>query len=162
MLMDGEKMDDREFLQDYFARIATALTLDRNLEDKTRATRDIWLSCNDAGGRVIFVGNGGSAAISSHLAIDLSKNAGVPGICFSDSAMITCLANDFGFENWISAAVRIYGRPEDCLVAISSSGRSSNILSAVDCAKDIGMKVENQGLSQRNRIESGGGYKCFT
>ena len=105
------------------------------------------------GGRVIFIGNGGSAGIASHLAIDLSKNASVPAACFSDAGMMSCLANDFGFEEWLAHALRLNARAGDCLVAISSSGRSKNILNAVAKARTMKLDVITlSGMSPDNPL----------
>src|SRR5260370_1111303 len=119
------------------------------------ATRAIWLGARERGGRVIFIGNGGSAGIASHLAIDLSKNAGVPATCFNDASAITCLANDYGFEEWLAHAVRLNARPGDCLVAISVSGRSKNILNAVAKAREMKLEVVTMsGMSPDNPLRS--------
>ena len=88
------------------------------------------------GGKVMVVGNGGSAAIASHIATDYSKNGGVTTQAFNDGALLTCLANDLGYENAFARAVSVYGRPGDLLIAISSSGRSPNVLNAVTAARD--------------------------
>jgi D-sedoheptulose 7-phosphate isomerase len=131
----------KAFLDDYVGRLHRVITTDDQLFAQIAATRAIWLRTRERGGRVIFIGNGGSAGIASHLAIDLSKNASVPAISFSDASMITCLANDYGFEEWISHAVRLNARAGDCLVAISSSGRSKNIINAVAKARAVGLDV---------------------
>src|ERR1700742_3885562 len=133
--------DHRAFLHDYVGRLHRAVAVDDAVFDQISATRAIWLRTRARAGRVIFIGNGGSAGIASHLAIDLSKNAGLPALCFNDASLITCLANDYGFEEWMSHAVRLNARPEDCLVAISSSGRSKNIINAVAKAREIGLAV---------------------
>jgi D-sedoheptulose 7-phosphate isomerase len=88
-----------------------------------------------AGGKIMFVGNGGSAAIASHMAVDYSKNGNFPALAFNDAASLTCLANDLGFENVFAHHIEALGRHEDLLVAISSSGRSSSILNAVSAAR---------------------------
>jgi len=137
--------DHKAFLDDYVGRLHRVIRVDDSLVAQITATREIWLRTRERDGRVIFIGNGGSAGIASHLAIDLSKNASVPAICFSDASMMSCLANDYGFEEWIAHAVRLNARAGDCLVAISSSGRSKNILNAV--AKALAMKLEVITLS---------------
>ena len=131
----------KAFLDDYVGRLHRVITTDDELFAQIAATRAIWLRTRERGGRVIFIGNGGSAGIASHLAIDLSKNASVQAISFSDASMITCLANDYGFEEWISHAVRLNARAGDCLVAISSSGRSRNIINAVAKARAMDLDV---------------------
>ena len=93
------------------------------------------------GNKLMFVGNGGSAAIASHLAIDFSKNGGMRACAFNDGAALTCLANDLGYENVFAQQVALHGRAGDLLVAISSSGRSPNILNAVAAARRGGVDV---------------------
>lgn len=133
--------DHKAFLDDYVGRLHRAVSVDDDLFRQISATRKIWLQTRERGGRVIFIGNGGSAGIASHLAIDLSKNASVPAACFSDASMMSCLANDYGFEEWLAHAIRLNARAGDCLVAISSSGRSKNILNAVAKARAMDLDV---------------------
>jgi D-sedoheptulose 7-phosphate isomerase len=94
-----------------------------------------------AGNKVMFIGNGGSAGIASHMAIDFSKNGRMPALCFNDGAALTCLANDFGYEEVFARQMHFHARKSDLLVAISSSGRSQSILRAVDAARELGCSV---------------------
>lgn len=145
--------EQKAFLDDYIGRLHRVITTDDALFAQIAATRATWLRTRERGGRVIFIGNGGSAGIASHLTIDLSKNAAIPSLCFNDASLITCLANDYGFEAWISHAVRLNARAEDCLVAISSSGRSKNIINAVAMAREIGLEVITlSGMSADNPL----------
>lgn len=82
-----------------------------------------------------FVGNGGSAAISSHMTTDYLKNGGIRTHSMHDAAVLTCLGNDFGFDEIFSRQLDLVAQKEDLLVAISSSGKSPNILRAVESAK---------------------------
>ena len=113
---------------------ATVAT-DRALEQLRR-----WIGSLD-GGRMFFVGNGGSAATASHLAIDYQKNGGIPAFCLSDGAALTCFGNDLGFDHVYAAPLKAHARPGDLLVAISSSGRSADILNGVQAARERGAKV---------------------
>lgn len=145
--------DHKAFLDDYVGRLHRATTVDDGIFADISATTRVWLRTREKGGRVIFIGNGGSAGIASHLAIDLSKNASVPAACFSDASMMSCLANDYGFEDWIAHAVRLSARAGDCLVAISSSGRSANILKAVEKAREMKLSVITlSGMSADNPL----------
>lgn len=145
--------DHKAFLDDYVGRLHRAITVDDGIFADVSATSAAWLRTRERGGRVIFIGNGGSAGIASHLAIDLSKNASVPAACFSDASMMSCLANDYGFEDWIAHAVRLSARAGDCLVAISSSGRSANILKAVAKAREMKLDVITlSGMSADNPL----------
>lgn len=87
------------------------------------------------GNKILFVGNGGSAGITSHAAIDYMRTAGMRTLCFNDGAMLTCLSNDFGYEQVFEKPVGIHADAGDVLVAISSSGQSENILRAVTAAR---------------------------
>ncbi|WP_291842024.1 SIS domain-containing protein [Bradyrhizobium sp.] len=145
--------DQRNFLDDYVKRLHRVIAADDRIFSEISATSATWLRTRERGGRVIFIGNGGSAGIASHLAIDLSKNASVPALCFSDASMMSCLANDYGFEDWLAHALRLSAREGDCLVAISSSGRSANILNAVAKARTMKLDVITlSGMSADNPL----------
>lgn len=94
-----------------------------------------------SGNKLMFVGNGGSAGIASHTAIDYSKNGGLRSLAFNDGAALTCLGNDYGYEHVFAKQIEFHGRAGDLLVAISSSGRSRNILNAVAAARTAGCAV---------------------
>lgn len=93
------------------------------------------LKTKSTGGKVIFIGNGGSAAIASHQAVDFWKNGKVRAIAFNDSSLLTCVSNDFGYEQVFERPIDMFAEGSDVLIAISSSGQSENILRAVDKAK---------------------------
>jgi D-sedoheptulose 7-phosphate isomerase len=94
-----------------------------------------------AGNKLIFVGNGGSAAIASHMATDYSKNGNIRSIALNDGSMLTCLGNDLGYDRVFSKQIELHARAGDLLIAISSSGRSANILNAVRAARASGCKI---------------------
>lgn len=101
------------------------------------------------GNRRIYVcGNGGSAAIADHLCCDWTKGTRIPGqpalkthSLTANNALMTALANDFGYEETFATQVEMYGEAGDVLVAISSSGNSPNIIKACEAARARGMKV---------------------
>jgi D-sedoheptulose 7-phosphate isomerase len=90
---------------------------------------------HDRGNRVFFIGNGGSAGISSHMATDFSKNGGMRANALTDGSVLTCLGNDYGYEHVFEKQLEWHARAGDVLVAISSSGRSQNILNGVGAAR---------------------------
>ena len=117
---------------------------------------------HDSGNKIMFVGNGGSAGICSHLAIDFSKNGGLRAMAFNDPSALTCLGNDLGYENVFAKQVEFHGRGGDLLVAISSSGRSPNILNAVKAARMINCKVVTfSGFTDDNSLRSTGDVNFF-
>ncbi len=91
--------------------------------------------------KVIFIGNGGSAAVASHQAIDYWRNGGFPAIAFNDGALLTCISNDFGYEQVFSKPIATFAQPGDVLFAISSSGKSANILAGARQAAQSGCHV---------------------
>ena len=92
-------------------------------------------------GKVILVGNGGSASIASHVSIDFTKAANIRSINFNEASLLTCFANDYGYENWASNALNFYADSNDIAILISSSGQSKNIINAADKANKIGLPV---------------------
>ena len=99
------------------------------------------MNVRDKGGKVIIVGNGGSAAIASHVTVDLTKAARVRAINFNEADLITCFGNDYGYENVYSKPLATLAQANDLLIAVSSSGKSRNIRNATDCMKEVGGKV---------------------
>jgi D-sedoheptulose 7-phosphate isomerase len=99
-----------------------------------------------AGGKVISCGNGGSLCDAMHFAEELSarfrgNRRALAAEAISDPAYITCVGNDFGFDNIFSRHIEAFGRKGDVLLAISTSGNSENVVRAASVARDIGMKV---------------------
>lgn len=93
------------------------------------------------GNKIIIAGNGGSAAIASHVAVDFTKAAGIRAINFNEADLLTCLSNDYGYERVFEKALEFYGDEGDLLVLISSSGQSKNVINAVRKARDMGISV---------------------
>jgi D-sedoheptulose 7-phosphate isomerase len=101
------------------------------------------------GGKILFCGNGGSAADSQHLAAELVvrlrssfDRPSIPAIALTvDTSILTACGNDYGFDYVFARQVEALARPEDVLIAISTSGNSKNILLAIESAKKIGTKV---------------------
>ena len=98
-----------------------------------------------AGGKLMLCGNGGSAADSQHLAAEftgrfIKDRPPVAAIALStDTSALTCIANDYAFEAIFARQVQAIGKPGDCLIAISTSGNSGNVLAAVAAAKALGI-----------------------
>jgi D-sedoheptulose 7-phosphate isomerase len=107
-----------------------------------------------AGGRkLMFIGNGASSAIASHQSVDYWKTGGMRAIAFNDAALLTCLGNDFGYPSVFEKPVAMFADAGDVLMAISSSGRSENIIRAVRAARDKACPVVTMsGFSPDNPL----------
>lgn len=101
--------------------------------------------CLMTGGKLMFCGNGGSAADSQHLAAELTgrfikDRRPLAALALStDTSALTCISNDYSYDEVFSRQVSGLGRAGDCLIGISTSGQSSNVIRAVEAAKQLGM-----------------------
>jgi D-sedoheptulose 7-phosphate isomerase len=120
--------DMREQLNQYFGTLSDLLrgaqVTDRSskplpLDAGCQWVRDAAHEAHNSGNKVMFIGNGGSASIASHLAIDFSKNGGLRALAFNDPSALICLGNDLGYENVFAKQLDFHARSGDLLIAIS-------------------------------------------
>jgi len=117
---------------------------------------------NSAGKKIIFIGNGGSASIASHMAIDFWKNGRIKAVSFNDPAQLTCLGNDYGYEHVFEKPIEFFAEPGDVLVAISSSGKSENIIKGVKAASSRKIHVITMsGFNKDNPLRKMGGLNFY-
>ncbi|MBC2606938.1 SIS domain-containing protein [Pelagicoccus albus] len=116
----------------------------------------------DMGRNMFLCGNGASAAFANHMALDWTKAGGVPTFSFSDSALLTAMGNDLGYEQAFSAPLSWYAKSGDLLVVISSSGNSPNILKSIEVARSKGMEVFSfTGMSPDNKARTLGDMNFY-
>lgn len=149
--MKPYKGEPSKFFGSYFDSIYKSIILeDTNL--LLRAA-DLLRGVEKRGGKVIFIGNGGSAAMASHLSVDLTKAAKIRGINFNEADLLTCFANDFGYEHWAARALEAYADKSDVVVLISSSGRSLNIINGAVQARKMNLPIITfSGFSGNNPL----------
>ena len=130
-----------------------ALSLEEAFSELLRRLREVASTEN----KLIFIGNGGSAAIASHQAVDFWKDGQIQAIAFNDASLLTCMSNDFGYEEVFAKPIGRFARSGDLLIAVSSSGKSPNILKAVRAAKGIGCGVVTlSGFEPTNPLRASG------
>jgi len=118
--------------------------------------------CSRAGRKVMFIGNGGSAAIASHQAVDYWKNGGIRAMTFNDSSLLTCISNDYGYPHVFEKPVEMFAESGDVLIAISSSGRSENILRGCTAALARGCHlITMSGFKSDNPLRSMGSVNFY-
>lgn len=128
-----------------------------DLMNGLEAAINLIISQTSKGNKIIFIGNGGSASIASHQAIDFFKNGGMRAICFNDSSLLTCLSNDFGYQYIFEKPIEMFADNGDVLVAISSSGKSENIVRGVDAGRKTGCHIITMsGFKPNNLLRSKG------
>ncbi len=142
-------MNQRNRLDEHFSEAAQLLDTVRNdaaFMDAVEAAGTAMCQAIAQGGKIISCGNGGSMSDAMHFAEELSgryrdDRPGLPAISCSDPSHITCVGNDYGFDQVFARFVQALGQSGDCLLAISTSGNSANVLEAVKAAKSKGMTV---------------------
>jgi D-sedoheptulose 7-phosphate isomerase len=114
------------------------------------------------GKKIIFIGNGASASIASHMSTDFWKNGGMRAVAFNDATLLTCLSNDCGYENVFGKPIDMFADEGDILFAISSSGKSENILNGVRAARNQGAKVITlSGFNSENPLRRMGDVNFY-
>jgi D-sedoheptulose 7-phosphate isomerase len=140
--------DDDNLIAGFFDRSLAALqdaAQDRELWSLIGAIAQAIESSLRAGGKLMIAGNGGSAADAQHLAAEFLSRYVVdrrplPAVALTtDTSVLTAVGNDYGFEHVFERQVRGLGRPGDVFLAISTSGRSRNILRALETAREMGL-----------------------
>jgi len=123
---------------------------------------EVFKNIKENNGKIMIAGNGGSAAMASHVAVDLTKAAAVRSTTFNESDLITCFGNDFGYENWISKAIEYYYYENDAVILISSSGQSPNIINAAKKSIELGLPVITlSGFSEQNSLKKIGNINLW-
>tara|TARA_Y100000310_G_scaffold306228_1_gene347147 strand:+ start:564 stop:1124 length:561 start_codon:yes stop_codon:yes gene_type:complete len=147
---------DVDWVEDYLNEYRQTI-FNRRVYRELLEVKKLFEDTNKVGGKIILAGNGGSAAIASHCSVDLTKNASIKAINFNEADLITCFANDYGYEQWISKALDFYSNDDDIVVLISSSGQSSNILTAAKKAKQKNLNlVTFSGFDSTNPLRKEG------
>lgn len=140
------------FLKQYNEDLFNLINSSFNETKKIIDIKDIFLKTKKKN-KIIICGNGGSAATASHVAVDLSKNANIRAINFNEADLITCLSNDYGYKNWMSAAINLYADKNDVVVLLSCSGKSPNIVNAAKLAKKKKLKlITFSGIDKNNPL----------
>jgi D-sedoheptulose 7-phosphate isomerase len=135
----------RDSLNEAKAALEALLANERTLDAIARAA-ELLIDTFRAGGRVYACGNGGSMSDAMHFAEELTgryreNRPGLPALAISDAGHLTCVANDFGYEQVFARFLESHARAGDCLFAISTSGTSANVVNAAQTARARGAKV---------------------
>lgn len=145
---------DKLFIDDYWDRYQKLFFESRD-DNLILKFRDCIKETADKGGKLIFIGNGASASLSSHAATDFTKQAKIPSIAFNDHNLITALSNDYGYENWVAKAIEYYASKDDRVIFISVSGESKNLINGLQYAKKNNLRISSMtGSNSKNTIKN--------
>ena len=149
-------MNDSDFIENYLLRYKKSL-FDSDIHKQIIEVKNLLVSAKESKNKIMIAGNGGSAAMASHVSVDFTKQAGVKTVNFNDADLITCFANDYGYENWVSRAIDFYSETGDIVILVSSSGNSPNMVNAAKTAKKLGLTlVTFTGFDPNNKLKKEG------
>tara|TARA_B110000014_G_C20004380_1_gene520565 strand:- start:168 stop:728 length:561 start_codon:yes stop_codon:yes gene_type:complete len=149
-------MTDKEFIKDYLDRYSRSL-FENDISEEMIKMKEMLIHVKNNDKKVIIAGNGGSATMASHATVDFTKQGGIRTVNFNEYDLITCFANDYGYENWVSKALEFYADKGDLVILISSSGSSKNILNASKTAKSLNLGVVTfSGFMKDNPLKQTG------
>jgi D-sedoheptulose 7-phosphate isomerase len=148
------------FFSEYFKSINESVL---SLESRVlMQVSDLVESVTSNSKKIILIGNGGSAAMASHVAVDFTKAAGLRAVNFNEADLITCFSNDYGYDQWVSKALEAYADKGDLVILISSSGRSPNILNGALTAKKMGLHIVTlSGFDEENPLRKMGDIQLW-
>ena len=153
-------MKHREQFNNYSKSIFNLLL---NTEDKLfKKSLNLIKKTQKQKGKVYIVGNGGSSSIASHVSVDFAKVARVNSSTFNNANLITCFANDYGYENWMKEAIKKYYDKGDLIILISSSGNSRNhVVAGNYCKKNKISLITFTGFNGKNKLSKLGGINFY-
>ena len=145
-------MNEELFIKEYMEKYRIALD-GKNVSESLIQLKNILIEIRDNNKKVLIAGNGGSAAIASHVSVDFTKQGGVRTVNFNEADLITCFSNDYGYENWLAKCIEFYADTGDHLILISSSGKSPNLINAAIEAKKNNLKITSfTGFKNNNEL----------
>jgi D-sedoheptulose 7-phosphate isomerase len=116
----------------------------------------------DSGGKILLVGNGGSAAVVSHMQNDICKAGNRRALVFTEQALLTAYSNDDGYDTAYASMAKLWAGPDDVLIAISSSGNSENILKTCRVVENLGVRIITlSGFTPENSLRTIGDVNFY-
>jgi len=151
-------MEKYQFLKKYFNDFLAKIEPDEIMLGNLVTIAELLIEMSQNGKKCLIFGNGGSAAMASHVSVDLTKNAKIRCVNFNEADLITCFSNDYGYDRWVEKAVEFYADEGDLVIFISSSGSSKNMINGVDAAKKSKLKsvITFTGFESDNPLRNSG------
>lgn len=153
-----KKIKIKKYTEDYFSKFIDLLYSAKSSKiNEFYEARLLISKAKKNRKKIVIFGNGGSSAIANHVAVDFINVAKIKALSINNSSIITGFANDYGFENWIKQAIKVYLNKDDILILISSSGESRNMTNACKYAKKISKNIITfTGFKYKNSLSKMG------
>tara|TARA_B100001540_G_scaffold314816_1_gene340580 strand:+ start:3027 stop:3596 length:570 start_codon:yes stop_codon:yes gene_type:complete len=147
------KKKKNNFFKTYFKNLINLLSIFEFAElDKYLS---LFLDVKKNKRKILIFGNGAGASIASHVATDFTKNAKVAAISLDSSTYLTCLSNDYGYENTVTQAIKHYYKSKDLVILLSASGNSTNMIKAARyCNKKSIKFLTITGFKKKNKLNN--------
>lgn len=150
-------LDLKNYLKSYSALIEEGCVADQLID-----LAKVLISQKESGKRLLLFGNGASASIASHAALDFTKQAKLEAHCFHDPALITAFSNDFGYDQAFTELFKHYGHSDDIVIVISVSGESANVVELARFCKSVSIPVVAfTGRARTNRLATLADYSFW-
>jgi D-sedoheptulose 7-phosphate isomerase len=153
---------------DELSRLISAMEIETDegkrlsLDEGAKMALDLIRETKREKAKAVVVGNGGSAAIASHMQNDLCKAVRMRSLVFTEQSLLTALANDDGYQTAYETLMNLWAEPDDLLIAISSSGQSDNILRCAQAARKAGSRIVTlSGFAADNPLRSLGDVNFY-
>ena len=131
-------------------------------KDKIKIATKLFKNFKPKKSKVIIVGNGGNSSTANHASNDFTNYAKIEAVNFNDHNLITCFANDFGYENWVKKALSYYCKKKDIVILLSAGGSSKNIINAARyCIKHKIKLITLSGINNKNKLQKMGNVNFF-
>ncbi len=147
-------MSEKNFLNKYLNDLKSLILNEKYINDLIKVKK-ILVDTHNTGKKIMIFGNGGSAAISSHFSVDLTKNARIRCANYNESDLLTCFSNDYGYEYWVQKCIEFYGDVGDSIILISAGGNSLNMVNAAKFSKKekkINKVITFTGNDKNNKL----------
>lgn len=142
----------KKFLNNYYKEYQNIFNTDLQYDNFIKSKEIIEKASKS--NKLLLQGNGASASIASHCALDFTKQAKVKSLSFNESSLITAFVNDYGSDIWLQKAFEAYSEKGDVAILISSSGTSKNIVKAAEWVKENGLElITFTGFSENNPVK---------
>lgn len=144
-----------KFFNTYLNNLSELILFQKKIVEKLSKIKKVFIEVKKKNKKIMIFGNGGSASIANHFSTDITNINKIRCLNFNESNLITCLANDYGYENWVKKSIQYHGDNGDVLIVISSSGNSKNIINACLEArkKRFSTIITFTGFSSINKVK---------
>ena len=141
---------NKSFYKSYFNELAKKIS---SVDESKLMNICKYMKSLNKNNKIILAGNGGSASMASHVAVDITKFLKIRSVNFNEPNLLTCFSNDYGYENWVKEALKAYALKGDLVILVSSSGQSKNLIKGALTAKKMGLKlVTLTGFKKNNPL----------